>query len=357
MASQRATNARLEPGQDSIDRVKPTPQPNGSVRLDWSYRPLDGSKLIRKISKGPTAGVARRHARLTLDEIKSTGLNSTWRSSSDMVNYVEKVSKPAVEKAKLSPHSVQRYEQCLALIVGECELHRHQHRLKNHTIASGARFQALENLLTEVANLHGRETARQTRTVLTKYLLTRLTRDELISGNPIAVVSLDELTGTKKNPRARGGKALSASEYETVVDHLLQLDPADSIVRRQGRWTLEHLIAKRRNAIDQALLQAATGLRSTEANLITWNHLTDDGTTMSVGVTENIAKGGIPRIALVLDDRVAEHLRSRRERADSPDEFVIGAPSDPTVVWDRRNRNKATQALYLARPRAQDRDA
>jgi integrase len=228
-----------------------------------------------------------------------------------------------------------------------CDLHRHQHSLKNHTIASGARFHALENLLTEVANLHGRETARQTRTVLTKYLLTKLTRDELIQGNPIAGVSLDELTGTKKTARSRGGKALSASEYEALVDHLLRLDPAEGIMRRQGRWTLDHLIAKRRNAIDQALLQAATGLRSTEANLITWEHLADDGTTMSVRVTENIAKGGVPRTALVLDDRVAEHLRTRKKSAGSPSEFVIGAPSDPSIAWDRRNRNKAAQTLYL----------
>lgn len=347
MASKRATNARLEPGQDSIDRVKPNPQPNGGVRIDWSYRPLDGSKLIRKISKGPTAGVARRHARQTLNEIKSTGLNSAWRSSSDMVDYVEKVSKPAVEKAKLAPLSLQRYQQCLTLIVGDCELHRHQHSLKTHSIASGSRFQALENLLTEIANLHGRETARQTRTVLTKYLLTKLTRDELIQGNAIAGVSLDELTGTKKNSRTRGGKALTASEYESAVDHLLRIDPADGVERRQGRWTLEHLIAKRRNAIDQALLQAATGLRSTEANLISWEHIVDDGTTISVRVTESIAKGGIPRTALVLDDRVAGRLRSRRERAHSSSEYVIGSPSDPSATWERRNRNKAAQALYL----------
>ncbi len=347
MASKRTTNARLDPGQDSIDRVKPSPQPNGGVRLNWSYRPLDGSKLIRKISKGPTAGVARRRARQTLNEIKSTGLNSAWRSSSDMVDYVEQVSKPAVEKAKLAPLSLQRYEHCLALIVGDCILHRHQHSLKNHTIASGSRFQALEDLLIEVANLHGRETARQTRTVLTKYVLTRLTRDELIQGNPIAGVALNELTGTKKTPRARGGKSLSASEYETVVGHLLGLDPAEGVVRRQGRWTLEHLIAKRRNAIDQALLQAATGLRSTEANLITWNHLTDDGAAMSIQVTEDIAKGSIPRTALVLDDRVAEHLRIRRQSARSSSEYVIGAPTDPSVAWERRNRNKAAQALYL----------
>src|SRR5699024_2753071 len=100
----------------------------------------------------------------------------------------------------------------------------------------------------------------------------------------------------KKARRSRGGKTLTASEYETVIDHLLHLDPAEGVVRRQGRWSLEHLIAKRRNVIDQALLQAATGLRSTEANLITWDHVTDDGTTMSVRVDEDIAKGGVPAL-------------------------------------------------------------
>src|SRR5699024_5819436 len=121
---------------------------------------------------------------------KATGLNNAWRLSNNLVDYVDKVSKPAVAKAKLTPLSLQRYEQCLALIVGDCKLHRHQHSLKNHTIASGTRFHALENLLTEIANLHGRETARQIRTVVTKYVLTRLIRDELIQGNPIAGVSL-----------------------------------------------------------------------------------------------------------------------------------------------------------------------
>lgn len=40
--------------------------------------------------------------------------------------------------------------------------------VKNHTIASGTRFTALEDLLTEIAKLHGRETARGARAVLNK---------------------------------------------------------------------------------------------------------------------------------------------------------------------------------------------
>src|SRR5699024_7371591 len=87
--------------------------------------------------------------------------------------------------------------------------------------------------------------------------------------------------------------------------------------------------------------------RSTEANLITWDHVTDDGTTMSIRVDGNIAKGGVPRISLVLDDRVAERLRERQKRSESSREYVIGTPSDPGRPWERRNRNKAARALYL----------
>jgi len=350
MTATRATTAKLGPGDDTIMTSTPRKQPDGTYWLDWSYRPMDGSKLRRRRSKGPTIGEARRRARAKLAELKATGASGTWKPSSDMADYIEKVTRPTIEKAGLSPLSVARYDLVLGLLLGDCDSddHRHRNGLRHHTIASGARFRALEDLLTEIATLHGRETARQARTVVTKYILTRLTRDELITGNPIAGVALDELTGTKKGERTRGGRALTLTEYDAVLEYLLALDPADGVVRRQGRWSLDHLIAKRRNTIDQALYQAATGLRSTEANLTTWDrHIHDDGTTVSVSVTGDIAKGGVPRVALVLDDRVADRLRQRRERAGSMKEFVIGTPTDPTKPWNRDNRNKAARALYL----------
>jgi integrase len=151
----------------------------------------------------------------------------------------------------------------------------------------------------------------------------------------------------EKGTRVRGGKAPTRDQYEAVLDYLLDLDPAEG-VRRQGRWTLDHLIAKRRNVIDQALLQAATGLRSTEANLLTWtNATTDDEGSMAIRVTADIAKGGIPRAVLVLDDRVAERMSQRQVRARSKKEHMICSPADPKHPWDRDNRNKAARALYL----------
>lgn len=349
MSTTRATTAKLTPGEDTIMRSTATTLTNGTVSIKWSYRPLDGSRTIRSTSRGKTIGQARLRAREKVAELEAAAAGSVWKPTSNLSDYIEEVSKPAIEKAGLAELSLTRYELAMKLLLGDCEEHNHKHSLIRHTITSGTRFKALEALLEEIATLHGRETARQARTVLTKYVLTRLTRDEMINGNPIAGVSLDELTGTRKGERTRGGKALTLIEYQSVMDYLLELDPADGIVRRQGRWSLEHLVAKRRNTIDQALLQAATGLRSTESNLIAWDrhvHTESDG-TMHVKVTKDVAKGGIPRVALVLDNRVAQRMQERRARAASDTEHVIGAPSDATKLWDRDNRNRAARSLYL----------
>lgn len=343
----RATTAKLEPGQDTIMTATPRTQPNGEVWLTWTYKPLDGSKPIRSTNKGSSVSQVRIRARAKLAELKAGGGAGTWKPSSLLSDYIDQVSRPAMAKAGLAPASVRSYELSLRLILGDCTAHKHNHSLRRHTIGSGSRFRALEDLLTEIAALHGREAARQARTVVTRYVLTRLIRDELIANNPIAGLSLDELTGTRKGPRTRGGKALTRTQYDSVLDYLLGLDPAVGVVRRQGRWPLEQLVAKRRNAIDQALLQAATGLRASEANLATWDEVgvRDDG-SLFVKVTKEMAKGGIPRVSLVLDDRVAGRLLERRNAAGGQG-YVIGSPTDHMSPWDRDNSNKAARALYL----------
>lgn len=347
--SARASTAKLALDEDTIGRAKGREQPNGSILIEWSYRPSDGGKVLRRKSQGKTISEARLRAHEKLDELKAAIAGAgSWKPNSSMANYIDKVSRQMIAKADLAPLSVTRYEIALKLILGDCSEHRHRHSFKNHTIASGTRFAALEDLLTEIAKLHGRETARQARTVLNKYVLTRLIRDGLLDGNPITGVALDQLTGIRKGERVRGGKALTPSEYDKVLDHLLGIDPADDVEPPiRGRWTLEHRIAKRRNAIDQLLLQATTGLRSSEANLITWKHvgINSDG-EIHLNITREVAKGGIPRVTIVLDPRVAERLKERQSRAASPREYVIGAPSDPNKVWERRNRNKTASELY-----------
>lgn len=336
---------KLAPGEDSIHRCDPVKKPDGSYWMEWRFAPLDGGKTVVRRSKGSTKGETKRRARASADELRRSG-SGTWKTSDLLSAYIEKVSRPAMTKAALKPLTMMRYEPALRWLVGDCDQHRHRHSLKNHTIASGIRFQILEDLLTEIASLHGRETARQCRTVLTKYVITRLMRDGLVAGNPIAGVSLDELTGTKKAERTRGGKAIKPAQYAVILDYLLGLDPADGLVKRQGRWPLEAMVAKRRNAIDQMLIQMATGLRATEANRIDWTLVdVDVHGVMSINVTKAIAKGGDARAALVLQPRVAQRLLERRNRAGGKG-YVIGAPADPLKVWEPRARDKAAAALY-----------
>ncbi len=295
----RATTAKLGPGDDTIDRSTAVKQADGSWRLQWTMALSDGRRW-RGDNTGATKGEARRRAKAKADELRRSG-GGSWETSDQLTDYIDKVSKPAMAKADLSDLTRRRYDLALRWLLGDCDRHKHRYSLKRHTIASGIRFKPLEDLLTEIAHDHGLETAKQCRTVLTKYVITRLIRDELIIGNPISGVRLKELTGMKRGARTRGGKSITSTQVEAVLEHLLALDPAEGYTQRQGRWNAA-TVAKRRNAIDQLLLQLATGLRSTEANLIDWQrHLKvgDDGVTY-VDVTKDVAKGGVPRVALVL---------------------------------------------------------
>lgn len=340
----RASTAKLAAGEDTIDRSTPKRQADGRWRLQWSMALPNGRKW-RGDNTGTTKGEARRRAKAKAEELRRSG-GGTWKTTDRLVDYVERVSKPAMAKADLSDLTRQRYDLALRWLVGDCAGHPHRYGLKHHTIGSGIRFQPLEDLLSEIARDHGVETAKQCRTVLGKYVITRLVRDELVGGNPIAGVRLEELTGVKRGERVRGGKAITTAQVEAVLNHLLALDPAEGVTKKQGRWPVEVLITRRRNAIDQLLLQLATGLRSTEANLLDWSLVNvDDHGATHIEVTKGIAKGGTPRAVLVLQPRVAQRLLERRNRARGRG-YVIGSPTDPAKAWGARNRNTAAAALY-----------
>ncbi|TFD01326.1 site-specific integrase [Cryobacterium sinapicolor] len=181
-------------------------------------------------------------------------------------------------------------------------------------------------------------------------MLQQLNRDELIHGNPLLGMSIDLKTNAKPVTVERGGKALTRTQYYSVLDFLLDLDPADGQSKpRRGRWSLDDRIAKRRNAIDLTLLQATTGLRVSEANAITFSrHMeTEDDGTLHVIVTEDISKTHRERRVPVLDDRVAQRLLTRQNAATGHPAYVIGSPSDGTTIWDRRNCTAEIAKLYV----------
>lgn len=347
MTVQRAATTRLEPGHHSIDRA--TPRRRGDVwLLDWSIR-LHNGRLATKRTQGATKGQVRQRAKVAAAELLATG-GGTWKTTSLLTEYLEHVSRPAIESAQLRPNSRARYFIVLGQLAGICKGHSHANSLKGHSIGSGTRFRVLEACLQEIAELHGAESAKQARTVLSKYVLQQLIRDEVIRGNALLGMSIDLKTNAKPITIARGGQALTRDQYHSVLAYLLELDPADGQPKpRRGRWSLKDKIAKRRNAIDLTLLQAATGLRASEANAITWaRHVeTDDAGAIHVTVTKDISKTHRERRVPVLDDRVAERLLSRQNVAVSQAAHVIGSPADSMTEWDRRNCGGVIAKLYV----------
>jgi integrase len=345
--STRAATTRLEPGQHSIDRATPRKREDMWL-LDWSIRLHDG-RLIAKRSQGATKGQVRQRAKVAAAELLTSG-GGAWKTTSSLTEYIARVSKPAIEGAQLRPNSRARYLTVLGQLAGECDGHTHVHSLKGHSVSSGTRLRLLEACLQEIAELHGAGSATQARTVLSKYVLQQLNRDEVIRGNPLSGMSIDLTSKAKPIAVERGGQALSRSQYNAVLDYLLDLDPAEGQAKpRRGRWSLDDNIAKRRNAIDLTLLQAATGLRVSEANSVTWGrHVeTDDDGTLHVTVTKDISKTHRERRVPILDGRVAERLLTRQNAGLSQLEHVIGSPADAMTAWDPRNCSKEIVKLYV----------
>lgn len=222
-------------------------------------------------------------------------------------------------------------------------------QLAGHSISSAWHFDVLVGALNAIAAENGAEAARQSRSVIGKYIGQPLKRHRLVDRNPLAEASLDfSRYAPEADPTVpkRGGRALSADEQDRVVAHLLSLDPAEGVaVKARGRWGYEVRMAKRRNAIDLTLLQASSGLRISEALQITSELLeVDDAGVMHVNVTPEIAKTGVARRAPVADPRITEHLLRRLAKM-SAGEYFISAPADATKRWPTSGSSGATSPV------------
>ncbi len=352
---QVAAKTKLQEGEHSIDRAQPSIVGDLKV-LRWSVRPVGHAKPLKKRTQVPKRmadGKLRERARAHAEEIlRSEGRQTAWSPASEIAEYIRVVVKPLIEESsQLSDRSKARYLLSLKQLVAGCDdaQHRHSKSLKLVDIRSGSKYRTIVDCLQEIARFHGSESARQARTVLGGYVLQQLQHDELIEVNVLRGARIDLKTGAMQRTGGTvGGVALGRDNYNAIVDYLLALDPADAAVKpARGRWTMEDVIAKRRHAIELTLLQAATGLRISEA-LHAWCGLFGGtGGDLHIDVVSSIAKGGIPRVAHLLEPRVAARLRERLALATSPSELVVGSPADPFKVWDARNASKAVEALYL----------
>lgn len=330
----KSARTKLAPGQHSIDRVTPR-QVDGKWLIDWTVCLHDG-QVIAKRSQGKTKGQARSRARAKAEELLAIGTPGSWKFSSKITDYIDQVSIPTVQSARLRENSKARYVLALGQVKAV---------MGKHTLGSGTKFRALESAIQAIAAEHGRESGRQARTVLSKYVIQQLIRDGILNHNPLYGMSID-LGEVKRSTKPAGGRALSVDEWNRVLDYLLSIDPSEGVEKpKRGPYTLENRVAVRRNVIDLTILQATTGLRIAEARAAKWEDVTisADG-TMTITVTEETSKTHRARVIPVLDSRAAARLRARREAIDG--RYVIGAPTDPTRVWDRDNAQKQVKKLH-----------
>ncbi|WEV65623.1 site-specific integrase [Bifidobacterium sp. ESL0764] len=340
-----ASKAKIEPGETSIDRAKVRKE-NGVYVFDWRIRLMDG-RLLNRRSQGKTIGIARARARKTATELLRAGDQKTWKTTDLINDYIVKVSIPSIEASNLRKNTKLRY---LAAIKQVIAAYKTSQNTKGYTIAGGTTFKALESVLRAVAREHGKESAHHARTVLSKYVLQSMVRDQLVENNLLLKESIDLNLPEDDNDAAtpRGGHALTLPQYASIVQKLLSIVPEDGISKpKQGRFGLEDRIAKRRNTIDVTLLQAATGLRIGEANAITWKNIRfGERSQATVHISKALSKTHKMRDVPVLIPAVVERLQARKRASSSSSDYVIGSPTDASKIWDARNCSKSIANLY-----------
>lgn len=328
----------LEPGEHNIDNCTPYASADGSsLLLDWYLR--DGvGRLHKKRSQAPAgtaAGVLRRRAKAKAAELLKTSGDGAWKATRPMVDYIDQVTLPLIENApdqRLKPNTRARYLLVLQWIRAE---------FKGLSIGSATRFRAQEQAIQAIAAERGRETGRQARNVIGKYINQQLIRDELLNANPLAGMDID-LGSVKKTTKPAGGVALRLDEYQRAVNALLEIDPAEGIKPRQGRYSVEQRVAKVAGTVDALLIGSATGLRIGEILSLDWEDVQVDKGEVAITVTPEKSKTRKGRTVPVLDGRVAKRIVERQTAGGTG--FVVGSPTDPQIQWDRDNAQKAVTA-------------
>ncbi|PWH05362.1 hypothetical protein DEO23_12275 [Brachybacterium endophyticum] len=363
-----AARTRLSEGEHSIDRAQVTDLRDeaGKVisrRLAWSILLPGDAKPTRRFTQGPprsTDTAIRNKARATavdMLEEHTRGGASDWTRRSSLSEFCEAVVRPDIINApNLSEMTRKAYAASLDLLLGKCdgqshEAVQHDKALGPKTIQAATKMLAIEACLKEISELHGKETSRRARSVLTGWVFRNLRRHELLETNPIKGERIDLTSMARQREGVSSGPAvaLTRDEYNRVVDYLVAMDPSQGIAApRRGRWGLEHRVTMRRNMISLTLIQAGTGLRISEARQAWRGLVRDDVEHVSIDVHQSIAKGGIPRLAHVLDQRTTWRIRELllAHPEDPEDTLIVGQAGDRTKVWELAKVRAEARALY-----------
>ena len=333
-----AAKTRIPEGKSNVDlgQINFKKNPEGKYRHTLSVRTW-GGRLRRTTIEARTIGEWRRKAEAKKQAWLAASPAGSWTPATPVERYIDNVVTPAIDSTdRLKDLSKKRYRAALALVRGE---------LKGYSIHDASQFRTLEAALQAIATTAPGSVS-TARTVMSSYLLDNLIRDGLVPANPLRGARLDLPTAAPtKAPTGR--RTLTRAEWDTVVKHLLERDTDRLLTPTKHKNLRKSTRNIHARAVRLMLLQAVTGLRIAEANLVQWRHVIEEGDHLLIDATSDVVKGRKGkekgRFIPVLRDDVAAYLREHRGEKD---EYVVGAPSSTTIPWDPTNSDDSVPELY-----------
>lgn len=327
----RASSTKLQPGEDSIERVADALPSKGPYRTNISIRLWSG-ELKRYTIQAKTKGEFRRKARDKREVVLNSSVSS-WTKAKKIADFIDDVSFPLIEGSRIRENTKKRYNLAISQL---------KDKVGDLAIGDAVKVRNIERVLRDIGEDHGKESARQARTVLSKYVIDQLIREDVIDHNPIRGLSID-FGDVRKGSKPTGGKALTDAQYDSVVSHLIDRDTSLPIPPgTDKRYTS---IVKHDRTVALTLLQAATGLRISEALSLTKKSVIDNKDGLHVTVTSDVSKTHRARTVPFLDKRVEDYWRERLINIRQSDP-LISAPGDKGARWRTDNAVKACAALY-----------
>lgn len=355
---------RHKPGSDSIDDSTPKrPEHRGDPWiLRWRYWPADGGQAQTVRTQARTKAEVLRKARAKLADLKAAEAEddevtgSAWSLADSVGDYIDRVTLPAIANGQnkngdpLAEGSQRVYRGYVKLLRGECGNKDHDHAETAITAGSGTigrclKFRVAERCIQDISTTHGATTADKCRTVLDKYVYGEMRRDGLVDRSPLAGMSI--ALGKVKAQEKPANEALPATNYYTVLDHLIDMD-AKTVEppKRMQKRLIASFHQRWSTAIDITLLQMTTGMRIGECRTLEPAEVIDNSVGgVNIFIPEAKAKNNEERTVTILDERVADRI-SKRRNATPPGSYVLGAPADSRKRWDDSNSSKAVAALY-----------
>lgn len=316
--------------------------------IQWTLHFPDGSRK-RKVTYGSglTTGELRTKAHeQAVIELRDFETIGDFNRDSTMIDYIKYEVIPAIKTLsdeRLRSRTKARYLLCLSHLSTEFD---ENGVCEGLSIRQALLVSNLDKLFPTIASKHGSATAKQTKKVMSKYVIQRMVHDRIVDFNVLRDYEPNMGEFHVAKPKPCGGHGLSKSDWNMVLDHLLTLNPAATAENSGSKATI-YKVATEQLLIDTTLTQASTGLRIGEIRNCRRSDIDLTNEPMTIRVREEISKTHRGRSAIVFDSRVAKRIRERLDNLDGDNSTLVFAPATaPKVIWDRSNAQKTLKKFY-----------